>query len=116
MLRYWSWLIIFNQLKFLMAFPFDILDLVLPEIAHWVAGKSSSEKRRFHQAGLGLLLLGVLFAVGAFVFPKVAIWTFNSLEWAYFMALLFSGCGVGLLACIWYDQKKHINSIDKGQT
>jgi hypothetical protein len=56
-----------------MAFPFDILDLVLPEIAHWVAGKSSSEKRRFHQAGLGLLLLGVLFAVGAFVFPKVAI-------------------------------------------
>jgi hypothetical protein len=99
-----------------MAFPFDILDLVLPEIAHWVAGKSSSEKRRFHQAGLGLLLLGVLFAVGAFVFPKVAIWTFNSLEWAYFMALLFSGCGVGLLACIWYDQKKHINSIDKGQT
>jgi hypothetical protein len=51
-----------------MAFPFDILDLVLPEIAHWVAGKSSSEKRRFHQAGLGLLLLGILFAVGAFVF------------------------------------------------
>jgi hypothetical protein len=98
-----------------MAFPFNILDLVLPEIAHWVAGKSSSEKRRFRQAGLGLLLLGVLFAVGAFVFPKVAIWTLNSLEWAYFMALLFSGCGVGLLACIWYDQKKHINSIDKGQ-
>ena len=99
-----------------MAFPFDLLDLVLPEIAHWMAGKSSSEKRRFRRAGLGLLLLGVLFAVGAFVFPKVAIWAFNSLEWAYFMALLFSGCGVGLLACIWYDQKKHIKSSDEAQT
>ncbi len=99
-----------------MAFPFDILDLVLPEIAHWVAGKSSSEKRRFRRAGLGLLLLGVLFAVCAFVFPKATTWAFNSLEWAYFMAFLFSGCGLGLLACIWYDQKKLNNSIDESQT
>ena len=99
-----------------MAFPFDLLDLVLPEIAQWMAGKSNSEKRRFRRAGLGLFILGVLFAASSLLFPKVAIWTCNALKWAYFMALLFSGCGVGLLACIWYDQKKHINSIDKGQT
>ena len=99
-----------------MSSSFDFFDLVLREIAQWMAGKSSSEKRRFRRAGLGLLLLGVLFAVCAFVFPKVAMLAFNSLEWAYFMVLLFSGCGVGLLACIWYDQKKHINSSDEGQT
>jgi hypothetical protein len=99
-----------------MAFPFDLLDLVLPEIAHWMAGKSSSEKRRFRRAGLGLLFLGVLFAVCAFVFPKMATWAFNSLDWAYFMAFIFSGCGLGLLACIWYDQKKLNNSSDESQT
>jgi hypothetical protein len=103
-------------MNFHMAFPFDLLDLVLPEIAQWMAGKSNSEKRRFRRAGLGLFTLGLLFAASSLLFPKVAIWAFNSLEWTYFMALLFSGCGVGLLACIWYDQKKHINSIDEGQT
>lgn len=104
------------ELRFQITFPFDLLDLVLPEIAHWMAGKSNSEKRRFRRAGLGLFILGVLFAASSLLFPKVAIWAFNSLEWAYFMALLFSGCGVGLLACIWYDQKKQINSSDEGQT
>lgn len=86
-----------------MAFPFDLLDLVLPEIAQGMAGKSNSEKRRFCRAGLGLFILGLLFAASSLLFLKVAILAFNSLEWAYFMALLFSGCGVGLLDCIWYD-------------
>lgn len=95
---------------------FEFLDLVLPEIAQWMAGKSNSEKRRFRRAGLGLFILGLLFTACSLLFPKVAIWAFNSLEWAYFMALLFSGCGVGLLACIWYDPKKHIKSSDEGQT
>lgn len=97
-----------------MAFPFDLLDLVLPEIAQWMAGKSNSEKRRFRRAGLGLFILGLLFAACWLLFPSLGIWAFNSLEWAYFMAMLFSGCGVGLLACIWCDQKKQINSSDEG--
>jgi hypothetical protein len=88
-----------------MAFPFDLLDLVLPEIAHWMAGKSNSEKRRFRRAGLGLLSFGGLIALCTFISPAAAIWAFNSLALAYFGAFLFSGCGVGLLACIWYDQK-----------
>jgi len=103
-------------MNFHMAFPCDLLDLVLPEIAQWMAGKSNSEKRRFRRAGLGLFTLGLLFAASSLFFPKVAIWAFNSLEWSYFMALLFSCCGVGWWACIWYDQKKHLNSSDEGQT
>jgi len=88
-----------------MAFPFDLLDLVLPEIAHWMAGKSSSEKRRFRRAGMGLLLFGVVIAACALIFPTIATWAFNSLTWAYFTAFMFSGCGAGLLACIWCEQR-----------
>ena len=88
-----------------MAFPFDFLDLVLPEIAHWMAGKSSSEKRRFRRAGMGLLLFGVVIAACALIFPTIATWAFNSLTWAYFTAFMFSSCGAGLLACIWCEQR-----------
>ena len=88
-----------------MAFPFDFLDFLLSEIAQWMAGNSNLEKRRFRRAGLGLLILGLLFSACSLLIPKVAIWAFNSLEWAYFMAFLFSGCGLGLLVCVWYDPK-----------
>lgn len=46
-----------------MAFPFDLLDVLLPEIAQWMAGKSTSEKRRFRRAGVGLALLGIQIAL-----------------------------------------------------
>jgi len=42
-----------------MAFPFEALDFFLPEIAHWMAGKSPSERVRMHRAGRGLLMLGL---------------------------------------------------------
>lgn len=91
-----------------MAAPFDFLDLFLPEIAHWMAGKSSSQKQRFRRAGRGLLLLGGSIGLGALIIPQATVWAFGSLDWAFFAAFLFAGCGVGLLLCLRWDRK--INS------
>lgn len=82
-----------------MAFPFDLLDLFLPEIANWMAGKSTSEKRRFRRAGVGLFLTGASLATGTCLFGSAAVWAFGSHGWAYFVAFLFAACGGGLLAC-----------------
>jgi len=108
-LAYTLWRLILDPpsstLVILVSFPFDLLDFVLPEIAHWMAGKSNSEKRRFRRAGVGLLLFGVVIAACSLIFPTIATWAFNSLAWAYFTAFMFSGCGAGLLTCIWCEQR-----------
>lgn len=88
-----------------MAFPFDLLDVFLPEIAHWMAGKSTSEKRRFRRAGVGLFMLGVFLAIGICFFESAMVWAFNSLEWAYFVAFLCAACGGGLLVCTVVDKR-----------
>jgi O-antigen/teichoic acid export membrane protein len=88
-----------------MAFPFDLLDLFIPEIAHWMAGKSTSEKRRFRNAGVGLFGIGLIIALGTFIFPTIFKWAFTETAWAYFIAFMFIGCGSGLLICIYTDKK-----------
>ncbi len=88
-----------------MAFPFDLLDLFIPEIAHWMAGKSASHKRRFRNAGVGLLATGVVIAGLQWFFPSVGNWAFDRPAWAYFIAFMFVGCGAGLLACLFLDKK-----------
>jgi hypothetical protein len=87
-----------------MATPFDLLDLFLPEIAQWIAGKSSSQIRRFRRAGLGLLLLGGFMGLGALAATSFMVWAFTSLHWALFVSFLFMGCGIGLLLCLRYDK------------
>lgn len=93
-----------------MAFPFDLLDVLLPEIAHWMAGKSTSEKQRFRRAGVGLTLLGVLMALACFFLESAMTWAFNTIEWAWFVAFLFFACGVGLLVCLRVDKKMNCDS------
>lgn len=91
-----------------MAFPFDILDIFIPEIANWMAGRSTSDKQRFLRAGVGLLLTGIGLGAGVFLFPGVMGKIFFSLFWGYFIGYLFCFCGLGLLICIFIDKK--INS------
>lgn len=88
-----------------MAFPFDMLDLFIPEVASWMAGKSISIKRRFLRAGLGLLLVGVGIGVGTVFFPEVIGRAFASLYWGYMLGYLFSFCGIGLLICLFIDKR-----------
>jgi len=88
-----------------MAFPFDLLDLFIPEIAHWMAGKSTSQKRRFRNAGVGLLLTGSSIAGFQYCFPSAASIVFSDVAWTYFLALMFVGCGAGLLVCLFLDKK-----------
>lgn len=88
-----------------MAFPFDALDWVLPEIAHWMAGRSPSERVRMRRAGRGLLVCGLGIAGMAMVWPAAAHWAFGSLAWAYMLALLFAACGAGLLVCVWAHRR-----------
>lgn len=91
-----------------MAFPFDILDLFIPEIANWMAGRSTSDKRRFLRAGVGLLLTGIGIGSATFIFPEGIGEIFVSLYWGYMLGYLFSFCGIGLLFCLFID--KRINS------
>lgn len=88
-----------------MAFPFDFLDIFIPEIAHWMAGKSTSDKRRFRNAGVGLSGIGAVIACGSYFFPDIFEWAFTDVTWSYFIAFMFFFCGVGLLACIYIDKK-----------
>jgi len=88
-----------------MAFPFDLLDVFLPEIAHWMAGKSTSDKRRFRRAGVGLTVLGILIASASYFFESAMTRAFNTIAWAWFVAFLFCACGVGLLVCLMVDKK-----------
>lgn len=91
-----------------MAFPFDILDLFIPEIAHWMAGKSTSEKLRLRNSGVGLTLTGSMIAGVQYFFPEIGEWAFYNFAWAYFIAFMVFGCGVGLLMCFfigWRIQK-----------
>lgn len=88
-----------------MAFPFDILDLFIPEIAHWMAGKSTSEKRRLRNSGVGLTFVGLMIACIQYFFPNVGEWAFYNYAWAYFIAFMFFGCGVGLLICLLVDNR-----------
>lgn len=82
-----------------MAFPFDVLDIFLPEIAHWMAGRSTSERRRLRRAGTGLLLTGCGLGLLTWWAPELAVWAFNSVVWAGFVAFLFGACGAALLLC-----------------
>jgi hypothetical protein len=84
-----------------MAFPFEALDFFLPEIAHWMAGKSPSERVRMHRAGRGLLMLGLGVACVTLLLPGLAQWAFGSIAWAWMLAALFGVCGAGLLLCVW---------------
>lgn len=97
-----------------MAFPFDLLDLFIPEIAHWMAGKSTSQKRRFQNAGVGLLLIGVVIAGLQWFSPSVAKWAFGSPPWAYFIAFIFVGCGAGLFVCLFLDKRVNKSSSVHG--
>lgn len=93
-----------------MAFPFDLLDVLLPEIAQWMAGKSTSEKRRFRRAGVGLALLGIQIALACIFLESAMTWAFNTIEWAWLVAFLFFTCGVGLLICLMVDKKLNCGS------
>lgn len=88
-----------------MSFPFDALDIFIPEIAHWMAGRSTSDKQRFLRAGVGLLLTGIVMAAGFFFLPGLMEKIFFSLFWGYFLVYLFSVCGIGLLVCLLIDRK-----------
>lgn len=89
----------------MMAFPFDLLDLFVPEIAHWMAGKSTSDKRRFLRAGLGLISLGILLGLACFFLDSFMGQAFGTVAWAVFVSFLFAGSGAGLLACVAIDRK-----------
>lgn len=95
-----------------MAFPFDLLDLFIPEIAHWMAGKSTSEKRRFRNAGVGLSAIGFIIGFGTLFFPTLFKWAFTEIVWAFFTAFMFAGCGLGLLICIYTDKKYNNNKTE----
>ncbi len=84
-----------------MAFPFDALDLFLPEIAQWMAGRSQSERVRMYRAGRRLLVLGLGVGGATLLWPDLAGWAFGSLAWAWMLASLFGICGAGLLLCVW---------------
>ena len=88
-----------------MAFPFDFLDIFIPEIAHWMAGKSTSEKRRFRNAGVGLSAIGAAIAGCSYFFPEISELVFMDLVWSYFIAFMFLCCGIGLLTCTYIDRK-----------
>ena len=96
-----------------MAFPFDILDLFIPEIGHWMAGKSTSEKRRLRNSGVGLTFIGFLIAGIQYLYPDIGDWIFFNHAWAYFIAFMFLGSGLGLLACLLLDNK--INNVFCGE-
>ena len=86
-----------------MKFPLDLLDLFIPEIAHWMTGKSHSTKRRFQRAGQGLIAAGVTLSATAALFPDALVWAFNTAAWACFVAFLFTGCGAKLRLCLRAD-------------
>jgi hypothetical protein len=88
-----------------MATPFELLDLFIPEIAHWMAGKSTSVKRRFRNAGVGLLAVGIGIAVSSLIFPGFFEWAFHLKAWGYFTSFIFICCGIGLLGCLYIDKK-----------
>lgn len=92
-----------------MAFPFDVLDIFLPEIAHWMASRSTSERRRLRRAGTGLLLTGCGLGLLAWAAPELTARAFTSVAWAGFVAFLFGACGAGLLFCFWLE-KHHCTS------
>lgn len=94
-----------------MAFPFDLLDLFIPEIAHWMAGKSTSEKRRLRNAGVGLFVIGATIASGTLIFPSLVKWAFVDIPWAFFIAFMFGGCGTGLLICSYTDKKYNSDKL-----
>lgn len=58
----------------IMAFPFDLLDLLLPDIASWMAGRSSTYKKRMARAGTGLLLMGMALALCCLIFETAMAW------------------------------------------
>lgn len=86
-----------------MAFPFDALDLFLPEIAHWMAGRSTSDGRRLRRAGTGLLITGYGLGLLTLWAPNLAASAFSHVAWAGFVAFLFGACGAGLLLCFWVE-------------
>ncbi len=87
-----------------MAFPFDFLDVFIPEIAQWMAGKSTSEKRRFLRAGVGLLILGLVIGICNFFSIPLLSWLFDSSAWTYFLAFQCFICGVFLLLCVFINK------------
>jgi hypothetical protein len=89
-----------------MAFPFDLLELLLPDIAHWLSGRSSTDRKRLARAGTVLLLTGMALALCCLVFETAMVWAFNSLALVWFTACLFAGCGLFLLACLWVDSRQ----------
>ena len=88
-----------------MATPFELLDLFIPEIAHWMAGESTSVKRRFRNAGVGLLAIGIAIAFSALFFPGFFEWAFHNKAWCYFTSFIFICCGIGLLGCLYIDKR-----------
>jgi hypothetical protein len=89
-----------------MAFPFDFMDLFIPEIANWMAGKNASDKQRFRRAGTGLILLGLSMVLVCYLFEAMMVWAFNSLAWALLLSFLLVVSGLFLLFCYWVDSKR----------
>jgi hypothetical protein len=88
-----------------MAFPFDLLDLFIPEIAHWMAGKSTSDKRRFLRAGVGLSATGLTGVAVFFLNPSILETIFTKSQIGLLIACAFIFCGVGLLLSLLIDKK-----------
>jgi len=89
-----------------MAFPFDILDIFIPEIAQWMSGKSSSLKRRYFRAGVGLTSVGALIGMLSYAESPLVMWAWNSLLGIY-IGLSFAACGVFFLLCALVDNRKN---------
>ena len=89
-----------------MAFPFDLLDLFIPEIAHWMAGKSTSDKRRFLCAGVGLSATGLIGVAVFFLNESIFEAIFTKSKIGLLIACVFIFCGVGLLLSLLIDKKK----------
>ena len=93
------------DIDLIMTTPFELLDVFIPEIAHWMAGKSTSAKRRFRNAGVGLLTIGLAIAFGSLLLPGFFEWAFPNMTWGYFTSFIFICCGIGLLGCLFIDKK-----------
>jgi len=92
-----------------MALPFEIFADLIPEIAKWMAGKSTSQKKRFLRAGGGLLTAGLIAISLGYLNPRVAALFFYSMELCLYTGIVFVAAGLFLLICVGIDKWKTKN-------
>lgn len=90
-----------------MAFPFDLIDLFIPEIAHWMAGKSPSQKVRLLRAGGGLSTAGAAILGASLILLEIVENVFGTSGVGLAIGLAFTGVGIFLFSCFLVDKVKN---------